>query len=226
MPSVISILIAAISLTFFSGAYFISSSFYYKKHDVKYSFRRMFPYEFNYPNTFKNNITGNLALIIALIGMVVFYIYSATIVNTAETALIVVAISAIALVGLIACLFFMPLQFLRTHMILATLAMVLAFALPALECCYFFPYYKNMVGNEKTVYLVAFIFGAVISLAMLIFLLNPKATFKIYLDKSVDKDGNETFSRPKFIPMAFNEWWAIFTLFASALPLIIISFIK
>ena len=119
----------------------------------------------------------------------------------------------------------MPLQFLRTHMILSTLAMVFAFAVPALECCYIFPYFNNMVGNEKTVYLVAFIVGAVISLTMLIFLLNPRATYKIYLDKTTDKDGNEIFARPKFIPMAFNEWWAIFTFILSPIPLLIISFI-
>ena len=226
MPSVISLLIALVSIAFFSGAYYVSSSFYYKKHDVKFSFKRMFPYEFNYPNSFKNNITGNVAFIISLIGMVVFYIYSTTVINKADVTLIVTAVAAISLAGFIACLFFMPLSFLRTHMILSTLAMVFAFALPALKCCYILPYFKNMGGNEKTVYLVAFILGALISLTMLVFLFNPKATYKIYLDKTVDKDGNEVFARPKFIPMAFNEWWSIFTLFLSTIPLIVINFLK
>ena len=226
MTSVISLLIVLISLSFLSGGYFISSSFYYKKHDVKYSFKRMFPYEFNYPNAFKNNIYGNIAFVIALVGLCAFYIYATSFSTKAEVTLIVLSIAAVAQAGFIACLFFMPLQFLRTHMILSTLAMVFAFALPALECCYILPYFKNMVGNEKTVYLVAFILGALISLTMLVFLFNPKATYKIYLDKTVDKDGNEVFARPKFIPMAFNEWWSIFTLFLSTIPLITISFLK
>lgn len=226
MNSVISLLIVLISLSFFMLGYIISSSFYYKKHDVKYSFTRMFPYEFNYPNAFKNNIYGNISFIASLVGMIAFYIYSTTVANKADITLIVLSILSVALTGFIACLFFMPLQFLRTHMIISTLAMVFAFAVPALECTYIYPYFKNMVEGEKYVYLVAFIIGVIISLTMLIFLFNPKATYKIYLDKSVDKDGNEVFARPKFIALAFNEWWAIFNLFISSLPLIIISFIK
>ena len=226
MTSVISLLIVLISLSFLSGGYFISSSFYYKKHDVKYSLKRMFPYEFNYPNAFKNNVYGNIAFVISLVGMVAFYIYTTSFSNKAEVALIVLSVASFALAGFIACLFFMPLQYLRAHMILSTFAMVFAFAVPALECCYIYPYFNNMVGNEKTIYLVAFIVGVVISLTMLIFLLNPKATYKIYLDKTTDKDGNEVFSRPKFIPMAFNEWWTIITYFISPLPFIIISFIR
>ena len=226
MTSVISLLIVLISLSFFMLGIFLSSSFYFKKHDVKYSFVRMFPYEYNYPNSFRNNVYGNVAFIVSLVGMIVFYIYSSTVVNKADVTLIVLSVAAVALSGFIACLFFMPLQFLRTHMILSTLAMVFAFAVPALECCYIYPYFKNMVGDEKIIYLVAFIVGVVIALTMLIFLFNPKATYKIYLDKSVDKDGNEVFARPKFIAMAFNEWWSIFNLFISSLPLIIISFIK
>ena len=49
--------------------------------------------------------------------------------------------------------------------------------------------------------------------------------YKIYMDKSEDKDGNVVMTRLKFIPMAFNEWWAIFTFILSPIPLLIISFI-
>ena len=226
MPSVISLLIVLISIAFFSGAYFVSSSFYYKKHDIKYSFKRMFPYEFNYPNSFKNNITGNIAFIISVLGIAGFYFYATSFSPNFDITLVVIAILSIMLGAFICCLLFMPLQFLRTHMILSTLAMVFAFALPALESVYIFPYFRNFEGLEKNVYLAAFIVGVLISLIMLIFIFNPKATYKIYLDKSVDENGNEVFSRPKFIPMAFNEWWAIITYFISPLPFIIISFIK
>ena len=42
----------------------------------------------------------------------------------------------------------------------------------------------------------------------------------------VDKDGNEVMARPKSIPIAFNEWWAIITYTLSPIPLILLSFIS
>ena len=111
-------------------------------------------------------------------------------------------------------------------MVISTLAMVLAFATPALGCCFLYPLIKNATENsDKIVYIVAFALGAIISLTMLIFLLNPKATYKIYYEKTVDEQGNEQAVRPRFIPIAFNEWWSIITFIISPIPLIIVAFI-
>ena len=224
MPSFITLLIFFISLTFLAGGYYLSSSFYFKKFDVKYSFKRMFPYEVNYPNAFRNNIYGNIAFVIGLVGIIAFYIYSTIFVGKAEVTLVVLSVVSFLMAGFIAALLFLPLQFLRLHMIISTCAMVFAFAIPALEVCYIYPIFRNMVEGNKVPYIVAMIVGLVLSLTMLIFILNPRATYKIYLDKGVDKDGNETVTRPKFIPMAFNEWWAIITYFLSPIPFVIFSF--
>ncbi len=226
MPGLLPLCIFAVTLTFFVGGYFFSSTFYFKKHDVKYSFTRMFPYEFNYPNAFKNNIYGNIAFIISIIGTIAFYICY---LNTQQVGNNVPSFVLVIVAFLISvttcCLLFMPLQFLRMHIMMSTLTMTCAFAMPALACCIIYPQFKDAISCTKVTYLVAFIIGAVMSLAMLIFLLNPRATYKIYMDKSEDKDGNIVMTRPKFIPMAFNEWWAIFTFILSPIPLLIISFI-
>ena len=226
MPGIVCLCIFIMSLTFFTAGYFFSSSFYFKKYDIKYSFKRMFPYEFNYPNAFKNNIYGNIAFIISILGTIAFYIYY---LNTQQVGnnvpAFVLAIVAFVVSVTICCLLFMPLQYLRMHIMMSTLTMTCAFAMPALACCVIYPSFKDAVGNNQTIYLVAFIVGAILSLAMLVFLLNPRATYKIYMDKSEDKDGNVVMTRPKFIPMAFNEWWAIFTFILSPIPLLIISFI-
>ena len=226
MPGLLPLCIFIVTLTFFAGGYFFSSTFYFKKFDVKYSFKRMFPYEFNYPNAFKNNIYGNIAFIISIIGTIAFYMYylNNQPVGSNVPAFVLAIISFLISVT-ICCLLFMPLQFLRMHMMMSTLTMVCAFAMPALACSIIFPQFRDAVGNVKVTYLVAFIVGAVMSLAMLIFLLNPRATYKIYMDKSEDKDGNIVMNRPKFIPMAFNEWWAIFTFILSPIPLLITTFI-
>ena len=142
------------------------------------------------------------------------------------TIYVLVALSIIT-AALIGCLLFMPLQFLRTHIIVSTLAMTLSFAMPALNALLGYEAFRiNEVDTAKALSVVAIVVGALLAVVMVIFLFNPKATYKIYLDKSVDKDGNEVMARPKFIPIAFNEWWAIITYMLSPLPLVILSFIS
>ena len=186
----------------------------------------MFPYEFNYPNTFKNNIYGNIAFIISIIGTIAFYIYylNTELMGNNVPAFVLVIVAFLISITT-CCLLFMPLHFLRLHIMMSTLTMTCAFAMPALASCIIFPQFRDSVAIDKIIYLIAFIVGALMSLTMLVFLLNPRATYKIYMDKSEDKDGNVVMSRPKFIPMAFNEWWAIFTFILSPIPLLITTFI-
>ena len=227
MPDFISIAIFFASVAMFVGGYFLSSAFYYKKHDVKYSFKRMFPYEFNYPNSFKRNIYGNIALVLSLVGVITFYIYRMSISNSQTITLYVLVALSIITATLIGCLLFMPLQFLRTHMVVSTLCMTCAFAMPALNALLGYEALKAAeVDSSKVLSIIAIVIGIILALTMVILLLNPRATYNIYLDKSVDENGNEVMARPKFIPIAFNEWWAIFTYILSPIPLIFVSFIS
>ena len=223
MPDFISIALFFASFAMFVGGYFLSSAFYYKKHDVKYSFKRMFPYEFNYPNSFKRNIYGNIALVLSLVGVITFYIYRMSISNSQTITIYVLVALSIITAAFIGCLLFMPLQFLRAPMIVSTLCMTCAFAMPALNALVGYETFKMAeVDSSKVLSIIAIVIGIILALTMVILLLNPRATYKIYLDKSVDENGNEVMARPKFIPIAFNEWWAIFTFILSPLPLIFI----
>ena len=223
----ISLAIFFFFFSLFVGGYFLSSAFYYKKHDVKYSFKRMFPYEFNYPNSFKRNIYGNIALVLSMLGVIVFYIYKMSNINSNSITIYVLVALSIITAALIGCLLFMPLQFLRTHIIVSTLAMTLSFAMPALNALLGYEAFRiHEVDTAKVLSVISMVVGAILAVVMIIFLFNPKATYKIYLDKSVDKDGNEVMARPKFIPIAFNEWWAIITYMLSPLPLVILSFVS
>ena len=223
MPDFISIAIFFASFAMFVGGYFLSSAFYYKKHDVKYSFKRMFPYEFNYPNSFKRNIYGNIALVLSLVGVITFYIYRMSISNSQTITLYVLVALSIIAAAFIGCLLFMPLQFLRTHMVVSTLCMTCAFAMPALNAVVGYEALRAAeVDSTKVLSIIAIVIGIILALTMVVLLLNPRATYNIYLDKSVDENGNEVMARPKFIPIAFNEWWAIFTFVLSPLPLLFI----
>lgn len=226
MPGLVPFALFLISLTFFVSGYLISATFYQKKHDVKYGFTRMFPYEFNYPSAFKGNIYGNICFIIAMVSNISFYIYNVSMSGSNSVTNIVITIISVVMAAFILCLFFLPLQFLRMHMMISTVTMTLAMGLPAFACFSVYASLKVAPNDQKWIYVLAISVGALLALTMLVFIFNPKATYKIYLDKSVDKDGNEVMMRPKFIPIAFNEWWSIFTYVLSALPLLIISFIK
>ena len=227
MPGLIPLALFVISLLFFVGGYFFSSTFYFHKHQVKYSFKRMFPYEFNYPSSFKNNIYGNIAFIVAILSLLSFYIYWLTINGTTNVTNIMITALAVSMAGFICCLFFMPLQFLRTHMIISTLAMVISLGIPAMVCFAIMAKYRIVTAqSDQTLCIVGLVLSALLALTMLVFILNPKATYKIYLEKSVNENGQEVMARPKFIPMAFNEWWSIVTFFLSPIGLVIISFIK
>lgn len=227
MPDLLPLVIFLVSLFFFVGGYYFSAVFYYKKHSVKYSIKNMFPYEFNYPSAFKNNVYGNIAFIIALCSAMAFYIYNLMNSGAINVTNVVLLVFAISLAGLIACLLFMPLRYLRTHMIISTLAMVLAMGMPALGSFIAIERLRLVTdGVNKALCIIALVVGVVLATTMLIFVFNPKATYKIYLEKATDEKGNEVTVRPKSIPMAFNEWWSIITYLLSPLALVIISFIK
>lgn len=223
MSGLITLSIFFVSLALFVGGYFLSSAFYYKKHDVKYSFKRMFPYEYNYPNSFKRNIYGNIAFVLSMVGIITLYIYRMSVTNSQTITIYVLVALSIITGAFIGCLLFMPLQFLRTHMIVSTLCMTCAFAMPALNALLGYEAFKVAeTDSSKVLSIIAIVIGIILALTMVILLLNPRATYNIYLDKSVDENGNEVMARPKFIPIAFNEWWAIFTFVLSPLPLLFI----
>ena len=227
MPGLIPLALFIVSLLFFVGGYFFSSTFYYHKYQIKYQMKRMFPYEFNYPSSFKNNVYGNIAFIIAILGVMSFYIYHLTTGQAFNVTNIVLTVMAIASAGLICCLLFMPLQFLRTHMVISTFAMVFSFGVPALNSLVIFGKYQACVEqSDKVICLIALSLSAVLACIMILLSFNPKATYKIYLEKEIDETGQEKAVRPKSIPMAFNEWWSIITFIVSPLGLVIISFIK
>ena len=67
--------------------------------------------------------------------------------------------------------------------------------------------------------------SALLSLTMLLLILNPKLSFKIYSIKEVDAEGNEVLKRPKVIVIALTEWISIFVYFLSPISLLLISLI-
>lgn len=211
-PLLLTVFIIGVSV--FILCYLVSALFYRKRHETKYHFYQMFPYEFNYPHVFKENLYGNL-----LFGASCFCIAAFYIINPISSLYSYLTLAlGIIMTMLFLCLLLMPLQFLRTHMALSTLSIVLSTALPLFNLLNALEQMK--VSNNKAFCIVSMIISGLLALMMLILILNPKMSFKIYYEKAVTPDGQEIVQRPKIIFIALTEWWAIFTFIVSPLAML------
>ena len=200
--------------------YFVSALMYKKRHNTKYHFYQMFPYEYNYPYVFKDNAYGNIIVMLASLCVVAFYQ-----INPLSSIYSIIAIAVSILATVLTILLIMcPLRYLRMHMLLAVLMMTVMAALPLVNLFAAFNYYKTLTETPNQVLvIISMVFSGLLSLSMMILIINPKLTFKIYMEKSLDEDGREVFQRPKIILMALNEWWSIFIFFLSTIPILLIN---
>ena len=211
-----------LGIGFFFIFYHVSAAFYRRRHETKYHFYQMFPYEFNYPNIFKDNIYGNLLMILACISVVAFYeinpirnIYSivAIILSLVSTAFIVV-------------LLLFAIRYLKAHMIVSSIMMVVSAVLPLFNFFLAFSEYKLAVENiNKILCIISMVISALLALSMVLLILNPKLTFRIYMDKELDENGNEILKRPKVIFMALNEWWSFFIFIIGPLAVLLLNIV-
>ncbi|MBP5574205.1 MAG: hypothetical protein J6X50_00440 [Bacilli bacterium] len=211
--------LSIIGICLFVSFYFVSRAFYFKRHQVKYHFFQMFPYEFNYPNIFKENLYGNIIFVLSCLSIIAFYINNPL--NNIYSLLGIIL--SIVLTMMYIILLLLPLRYLRTQMIVSSISMALSTALPVLNLFAALNLMKSVVEEANpTLCIISMVISGIIGLMMLLLILNPKLTFNIYYEKAVDADGNEIKKRPKVILMALNEWWAIFTFFLTTIPLILL----
>ena len=208
-----------LGLCLFVIFYVVSTAFYFRRHKTKYHCYRMFPYELNYPNMFRQNVYGNVLLILACVCVIAFYQINPLVSIYSTIGLVVSIVTTM----LIVILLLFPIRYLKPHMIVSCVFMTLGAAGPLFN---FFAAYSQLklVENNigRTLCIISMSISAVLAISMLVLIMNPKLTFKIYMDKTVDEEGNEQLQRPKLIFMALNEWWAIFLFFLSPLAVLLL----
>ena len=205
-----------IGLSLFIIFYMVSAWLYKKRHQVTYHFYQMFPYEFNYPSSFKENLYGNIIFVLACLSISAFYIVNplSSLYNT------LAMVFAILTTMILICLVLIPVRYLRTHIIISSLSMGLSTLLPLFNLFIALEESKQVLEGNKALYIVSMVISGLLALMMVLLILNPKLTFKIYLDKAQDSSGNEVLKRPSIIYIALNEWWAILTFILSPLALL------
>ena len=220
------VLLAVYVLALFAFAIFniVSRVFYKNRHKDKYHFYNMFPYEFNYPSVFKENPYGNFLFIFSGFAVAVFYILNP---HTESMYRTIAIIAAIAFTMVLICLIMMPLYYLKTHMVLSIGSMILAMVLPLFNLFLALAQRKTGLLNQAqdVLAIISIVVSGILSAVMLLLILNPKLSFKIYYEKAVDVNGKEIMKRPKVIYLALNEWMSIFVYFLSPLGVLLISLI-
>ena len=210
-----------VGICLFVVFYVVSSFLYSKRHETKYHFYNMFPYEFNYPSVFKDNLYGNLLLILGCLATMAFYEFA----SLSDVYSIATIILSIFQTMVIILLVLMTLRYLRTHIVISVLSMVFSMALSAFNFLIALNEMKVAASDTlKVVSIISMVIAGLLSLSMTALILNPKMTFKIYADKRIDEEGNEILERPKVIPVALSEWWAIFVYFLSPLSILLLLF--
>ena len=203
---------------FFVG--FIVSSFlnYYQRFKVKYNPLQMFPYELNYEMKFKENLIGNLFLIGSALGLVSFYTYFGFISNDGFIKLVMIAGLASSL--LFSFIVFTPIKYIKLHLSVDVLSFILTFMVFASTFVLALLDYQHF---ETDISLVIIFISGFFGVIYFFFLLNPKLSKWMYLDKEVNSDGSSYFKRPKFFPLAYTEWLTFVFLFIGAILVFIES---
>lgn len=210
MGAVFAICIA--SIIFFISGVIISNVSYSHRFNIKYSWRSMFPFEYNYKSGFRANFYGNTALILSFCALIAFYIMFDQ--KHTDGFLLYALCAGVVCSILMGVLLFLPLYFLRAHALLDVVLFVLNFSIPAAMVMGSFRMFQ---ASKENVHLIFFVLFIIIGLACFALMLNPKLSFTFKAVEEVQPDGSVKKVRPKMIVLAFTEWMSYYLIYLTSL---------
>ena len=207
------LLIPSIVISVVSFAIFMVFSMlnYKKRYNVTYNLRNMFPYEFNYETTFKENLIGNIFLVATSVGLVLFYVSFFQSMNNFGLPIITMVAGIMASV-MMPFVSFVPIKMIRMHLFVDVMFFIMTFLTIAS--------FGLIMVNEYQVFaqpksLIMAIINFVFALGVFLILMNPKLTHWGDLEEVENSDGTKYYKRPKFFVLAFSEWLIMFFMIAS-----------
>ena len=213
--------LASSSLLFLFAFIFFSKANYKKRFVDDYDLRNHFPYEFNYESSFGENILGNIALILS--GAFSLGLFACSISSRLNNGLLIAAsISGCLFTLLFILLCFLPLKFMKLHMLFSVLLFVASFFTPSIIG---FAAFKNYQDFKLVPSLVIFIICMGVALFIFAMVMNPRLSLNIKMEHVVDDNGKEHYVRPKYIIFAFTEWLLILSLPVTQILLICLLFV-
>lgn len=221
MPIGVIIGISSSSLIFFILSLVFSIFNYKKRFALKYDLKNHFPYELNYKSRFKDNLIGNLCLVMAMVLSLSSFACCSP--HVAKFNIIIAPIIAGSLYSLVVIfVFFADIKYLYFHVLIDVLLAGFGFLTPGLLGLMGLFQYQQ---NQSIPGLVYLIIGLIVGIFNFALIMNPRFSFNIKMRVVKLDSGEEQVERPKIIVMAFSEWMMIFSLFISHILLILILFI-
>lgn len=201
------------AIIFFVGYILFSITNYKKRFKNQYDLRNYFPYELNYESKFADNLFGNLSLIMSMAFSLALFALGLSYFKTNGYLLVVMIAGALYSV-FVALINFIPLKYLKTHLIFTIILFIVAFLTPGSAGLTAFNIYQQ---NNEIYPIAVMSVAALVALFVFGLIMNPKLSLNIKMNVATDENGNEYYVRPKYIVMAFTEWMLIFGLIISQL---------
>ena len=201
------------AIIFFVGYILFSITNYKKRFKNQYDLRNCFPYELNYESKFADNLFGNISLIMSMAFSLSLFALGLSYFKT-NGYLLVVMISGALYSIFVALINFIPLKFLKAHLIFAVILFIVAFLTPGSAGLTAFNIYQQ---NHNVFPIVVMSLAALVAIFVFGLIMNPKLSLNIKMNVATDEKGNEYYVRPKYIMIAFTEWMLIIGLILSEL---------
>lgn len=206
------------SVIFFLISIIVGIFNYHQRFKLDYHLTSHFPFELNYESKFRDNLVGNIILIISLLLNLVFLIFfNPTFVNGFLIFALIVGISYLVVIFF---LFFVPMKLLKLHMFLDTLLFTLSIMLPGAIVGAGYIYYRPF---KEPYYIVIMVLAVVLLLFAFIVSMNPKLKHWEQLEARSNDKGEVEMVRPKFFVLAFTEYLLIGHFFMCEILLLIIN---
>ena len=205
IPSLIG---AIISFTIFMVFSFLN---YKKRYSVTYNLKNMFPYELNYESSFKDNLIGNVFLLLSSASLVLFFISFFQSMNNYGLTLMSLIAGVLASV-MMPFVVFVPVKILKTHLFVDVLFFLTTFLTLGSFGLVMVNEYQLFMQTKS---LVMAIIDLTFAFLVFLILMNPKLTHWGDLEEVTNSDGTKYYKRPKYFVLAFSEWLIMFFMLLS-----------
>lgn len=211
--------VALLTFFFFTLLIVAGTLLYKRRINLKYSLKNMFPFEFTYKSTPKENLYTYIFIALFIMSGAGFF---ATFDLTYKNGFLVFcAIGGILASLAIIALFIVPLTHLRLHLIFAVSFFVLNFANSASLLVAAWKSNQEYMQPIKIVVIVLAIISVLVEFGTI---LNPRLSLDFRAEETTNEKGEKEYVRPKWVVFAFTEWLHIFLYLLSIISITIFTF--
>ncbi len=179
----------------------------------------MFPFEFTYKSTPKENLYTYIFIALFVMSGIGFFATSHLSFTNGFLVFCMIAgiLSSMALIAI----FIVPLTNLRLHVIFAILFYVLNFANSG---SLLVAAWKSNKEFFQPIKIVVIVIAALLVVVEFATILNPRMTLDFKAVETVDEKGEKIYVRPKWVVFAFTEWIHLFLFILNIINIVIFSF--